>query len=345
MISIHRAILSLVALAALQPLALYAAPGVSVSVDADSKLQVLTIQQGKLEAKLAPGAGANVFSIKFDGVQILKTPASLKELPGFVYGVPVLYPSPNRVRDSVFEFEGQKYKFEPNNDANFLHGLVHSSDWQVESVDIGSPTTIKLALPFEAKHKEFERFPFKHDLKLAIRVDDHSVRWTYTVDNSHGDKNVPFGFALHPWFLYQGSRADTFLTILATNLMESEKLLPTGKLLDLDGTKFDLRKPKSLADFYVDDVYFGMTPQKPTTIDFRKPGLKITLSASEDFTNLVLYTPKDQPWFCVENQSCSTDAHNMYAKGFKRESHLQIVPPGKTATGYIEYKFTGGSRE
>ncbi len=312
---------------------------ISLSQDADTGSQVIGLKQGATEVKLAPGAGANVFSIIQGGVELLKTPKSLKDLPGFVYGVPVLYPMPNRVRDSAFEFDGQKYKFEPNNDANFLHGLVHSAAWEVTAIDAGKDSaTITCRLKFQPGEKPFKLFPFKHDLILAIRVSDGAVRWTYTVDNSQGDKPVPFGFALHPWILYQGPRDNTYVTINATNLMESEKLLPTGKLLDLTGSEYDARKPKSLEGFFSDDVYFGMSADKPTDIDFHKK-MKITLTASEDFTHLVLYTPKDQPWFCVENQTCSTDAHNMHAKGFKRESHLQIVPPGKTASGFVEFKF------
>ena len=48
--------------------------------------------------------------------------------------------------------------------------------------------------------------------------------------------------------------------------------------------------------------------------------------------------PKDAAWFCVEDQTCSTDAHNLYARGLKQESHLQIVEPGKTQSGWIELK-------
>jgi aldose 1-epimerase len=179
-----------------------------------------------------------------------------------------------------------------------------------------------------------------HTLDLKIKVGGNAIRWTYTVDNRQGNKPVPFGFALHPWFLYQGARKDTYVTIPATHLMDAEKLLPTGKLLDLASEPdYDARQPRSLEGFLRDDVYYGMQPSKPAVIDFRGPKLKVTLSASEEFTHLVLYTPKDQPWFCVENQTCSTDAHNLFARGLKKESHLQIVEPGKTATGWVEYRF------
>ncbi len=313
----------------------------SVEKDADSGRSVVTLEHGDTAIKIVPEAGANVCSIRYKGTELLKTPASLKDLPGFMYGVPVLYPMPNRVRDSVFTFGDHRYEFTPNNDKNFLHGLVHSAAWEVaeQKNSPESAPEITCRLKFAPGTEQYKLFPHEHELRLTVQVLDDGVRWTYVVDNSKGKTRVPFGFALHPWILYQGPRSDTFLTIRATNLMESVNLLPTGKLLDLTGSEYDVRQPKSLAGFFSDDVYFGMKESEPTTIDFRGAKLKITLSASDDFTHLVLYTPKDQPWFCVENQTCSTDAHNLYAKGLTKESHLQVVEPGHTATGHIDLRF------
>jgi aldose 1-epimerase len=303
---------------------------------------VLSIKQGDTAIRLVPSAGANVFSISYKGTELLKSPKSLKDLPGFNFGVPVLYPMPNRVRDGVFTFGGREYKFPPNNNGNFLHGLVHSAAWERdgnEIIDGHISVKVPLKFRFEPGSDLYKLFPNAHTLSLAVEALDNGVRWTYTVDNSKGDKPIPLGFALHPYFLYQGPRSETYITIPATNLMESEKLLPTGKLLDLTGSNWDARRPKSLEGFLSDDVYFGMQSSKPAVIDFRQPRLRITLNASDDFTHLVLYTPKDQPFFCVENQTCSTDAHNLFAKGFKNESHLQIVEPGKTASGHVEMRF------
>jgi len=64
------------------------------------------------------------------------------------------------------------------------------------------------------------------------------------------------------------------------------------------------------------------------------------MSASDDFTHLVVYTPKDAAWFCVENQTCSTDAHNLYDQGLKSESNLIVVEPGKTRSGYAEFQMS-----
>ncbi|HEV2970133.1 MAG TPA: aldose 1-epimerase, partial [Pirellulales bacterium] len=252
---------------------------------------VLSIKQGDTAIRLVPSAGANVFSISYKGTELLKSPKSLKDLPGFNFGVPVLYPMPNRVRDGVFTFGGREYKFPPNNNGNFLHGLVHSAGWERdgnEIIDGHISVKIPLKLRFEPGSDLYKLFPNAHTLSLAIEALDNGVRWTYTVDNSNGHKPVPFGFAIHPYFLYQGPRSETYITIPATNLIESEKLLPTGKLLDLTGSNWDARQPKSLEGFLSDDVYFGMQSNKPAVIDFRQARLKITLNASDDFTHLVL---------------------------------------------------------
>lgn len=310
--------------------------------DPETNQDVCMVTVGDTVARLMPSAGANLFSIKYKGTELLRQPKSLKDLPGFMYGTPVIYPMPNRVRDGKFVFDGKTYSYTPNNNGNFLHGLVHNVPWKLERRMSTSPSEglgFRCSVDFAEGTELHKQFPFPHTFILDITVTDGAVRWTYTVDNSKGEKPVPVGLALHPWFLYHGSRANTFLTIPATHLMESEKLLPTGKLLPLDGTKFDARQPKSLEGFVIDDVYFGMTPDKPAKIEFRDANLTITLKASEDFTHMVVYTP-EEPWLCVENQTCSTDAHNLFHQGLKKEAHLIVVEPGKTATGYAEFQFT-----
>jgi aldose 1-epimerase len=296
---------------------------------------------GKTTLTLVPEAGCNTLSIRHGDFEILSSPKELKDLAGFRYGNPLLYPTPNRVRNAKFTFGGREYRFQANEDTNFLHGLVHSVPWKLAKTEQAADrTTFHCELAFEPGTPHHQLFPHRHTLGFAVTVSDGAVRYTYTVDNSKGDGPLPFGFALHPWFLYQGTRANTFLSVPATHWMEAENLLPTGKLIGLDGHKLDLRQPRTLEGFVIDDVYFGMTPERPAVIDFREKGLKITLSASADFTHMVVYTPAEKPWFCVENQTCSTDAHNLDGRGLKTEAHLQVVPAGQSKSGWVEYRFS-----
>ena len=330
-----------VTMMAMNTAAAASAADIKMAKDDESGFVVYTAKQGDTTIRMVPEAGANVFSIKYKDRELLRTPKSLKDLPGFMYGNPVLYPTPNRVRDGVMTFGGKQYKFPQNNGTNFLHGLVHSVPWKVvQAKTSNEQATIVTRLEFEPGTEFYKLFPHKHAIELSVTLTGDAVRFAYTVDNTKGDGPVPFGWAYHPWFLYQGERKQTYLTIPATHLMESEDLLPTGKLLDLKGTKFDGREPITLEGFVIDDVYYGMQPSKPAVIDFRDKKLKITLSASEDFKHLVVYTPAGEPWFCVENQTCSTDAHNMHTQGKKDIANLIVVEPGKKAEGYAEFKMS-----
>ena len=80
-----------------------------------------------------------------------------------------------------------------------------------------------------------------------------------------------------------------------------------------------------------------MAPGKPAWFELSEHGLRVELSGSSELTHLVVFTPPDRPFFCIENQTSSTDAHNLWAQGKKKVSHLLIVPPKKSARGHVDW--------
>src|SRR5262245_4462943 len=82
-----------------------------------------------LEARVAAEAGSNLYSLKIGGTELLVQPAEWGITPSLRYGFPVLFPTPNRVRDSKFTFDGQTYAFPSNERTHFIHGLVHKLPW------------------------------------------------------------------------------------------------------------------------------------------------------------------------------------------------------------------------
>jgi aldose 1-epimerase len=56
-----------------------------------------------------------------------------------------------------------------------------------------------------------------------------------------------------------------------------------------------------------------------------------------DFTHLVHYTPRGERFFCLENQTCSTDVHNLHAKGFTEAAGLKTVAPRAVHRGAVRY--------
>ncbi|WP_297424027.1 hypothetical protein [Clostridium sp.] len=98
---------------------------------------------------------------------------------------------------------------------------------------------------------------------------------TYKVEN-RDNKEMPFGFALHPYFTKLSGENGTFISV------------PVGSV-DLD------------------DVYNGFLPGKNSYIDYTTLKLRLNLLYTPDFTHTVAYTPKNKPYFCIEPQTCSTN--------------------------------------
>ena len=303
-------------------------------------VEVFILRQGQTVVQVAPSAGGNAFSIQVDGVEYLRQPESMDKLPGVGYGNPVLYPMPNRVKGASFTFDGKQVVFQPNAGGNFIHGLVNRHAWQViHSEADARSANLRMLTDFSEGTELYTLYPFAHRLFLSVQVTDGHVRWTYEVDNANGKQHVPFGFALHPYISYQGERKETFLTNPATHWMESTQQLPSGKLVPAEELDYPLGQPMSLEGTKFDDVFWGMRPDKPTRIEFRDVGRSILIRTSEEFTHLVVWTP-DRPYFGIESQTCSTDAHNLHAAGMQDAAHLQICPPGEKMTGWVEYQFT-----
>ena len=316
---------------------------VQISTDPQSGYQIYELSSQDTHVRIAPSAGANVFSIQVAGVEYLRQPEKLSQLPGVGYGTPVLYPTPNRVKGASFTFQGRKFEFPPNGRGNFIHGLVHRASWDaVASWSSNDKASVTFKLIFREGTDWYKLFPLDHTIHLEIAVTPGAVRWTYEVDNTSGNDAVPFGFALHPYFVYQGQRAETYLTIPATHWMESENQLPSGRLVPASELDYALGNPVSMDELWLDDVYWGMKPSQPVAIDFRDARRRVEIAASKEFTHLVVWTP-DRPYFGIENQTCSTDAHNLHAAGKRDAAHLQICKVGQKLRGWVEYQFQAAS--
>jgi len=308
--------------------------------DSATGTQIFVLKQGSTVARFAPSKGANVFSIEVAGIEYLRTPADMYRFEGSEHGTPVLYPTPNRVRNATFRYDGKQFTLEPNFGSHRIHGLVIDRPWRVVATETTDTMAyVRSAIAFEPGSALYRQFPFAHELYLQITVTESTVRWAYEVDNRLGVEAVPFGFGLHPYFLYQGSRDDTFVTLPATHRMAAEDALPSGQLIPASDLDYPLGEPMSIAGRVFDDVFWGMRAGEPAVIDFRDRNRKVELAASGEFTHVVLWT-ENVPVLSVENQTSSTDAHNLHAAGFEEAAHLQVCGAGECCSGWVEFRFT-----
>ncbi len=295
-------------------------------------------EEKPLIASIAPELGSNLFSLVWGGHRIIVSKSQLLEKCGFT-GCFVLFPTPNRVRNFAYSWQGRDIPVKKRGNVVQIHGLVFDEPWRfTKPVVTRRGVSFQTVIAISKKSPLFEAFPFPCLLMLEYKLYPNGIYVTYTVTNN-GSSELPFGFALHPYFNRLSGSDKTYIMVPAKSWMEapSDTLLPTGKLIPVDGKPYDLRKPVPLKKLHLDHVYTNMEPNRYASIDYQTQRIKVQLKTSKDFTHVVVYTG-DSDAVCIENQTCSTDAHNLNAAGLIKESHLMIVKPKQSHSGFINYE-------
>jgi aldose 1-epimerase len=290
-----------------------------------------------MEAWVVPECGSNLCRFAVGGRQVIDFDPVLLARHDYT-GTPVLYPTPNRVRDGVFRWRGRSFRQVKRGVTVPEHGLVHGEAWHSgEPMREAESVRLQTWIDFGQGSPLFEAFPFAHRLALEFCLSAEGIRVAYTIRND-GSEELPFGFGLHPYFTKLTGDERTFVSLPAAAVMEATAdLLPTGRLIDVDGTSYDLRSPVAIGALDLDHVFTSLAPGAQARVEYRDLGMQVALETSAEFSHLVLYSPRGEPFFCLENQTCSTDAHNLYDRGLLRESGLQIVEPGATHRGFLGY--------
>jgi len=298
-----------------------------------------------LLACVAPDLGSNLYRLKAGEHELLLCEPEKLKLRKHT-GNFVLWPFPNRVRQKHYTYQGQEYSLkgihEDPHDASLIHGLVFDRSWDYEQLSADQEgATVTTSVEMTPDSSYFAAYPFASRLALRYTLTSSGITVTYTVQN-RGTQTLPHGFALHPYFNRLAGEEGTQVTLPANQVMEADaELLPTGRLLDIRSVmyaQFDLNQPTPIGHLKLDHVYTTLPAPHESRVDYHGLDLSLKIQASEDFTHAVIYAPAHSSFFCLENQTCSTDAINLHARGMQDIAHLLEVQPGAEASGSIRYE-------
>lgn len=159
---------------------------------------------------------------------------------------------PNRISKGRFELDGEIYQLYLNDNRRCsLHGAFGYSHrlWQVESV---SPAEVIFTL--FSPHGD-AGFPGSLFIRVIYRLlEDHTLEIEFSAES---DRPTVADLTNHVYFNLDGensgSTADHTITINADKVTETDEyLLPTGKLIDVTGTRYDLRKGKKFSTIFAE---------------------------------------------------------------------------------------------
>jgi aldose 1-epimerase len=298
------------------------------------------------EARIAPEAGNNCFQFRAHAgerrIDLLAGPAdpALLRQGGSSFGIPILFPFPNRVRGARYRFHDREYTLAATNAPNHIHGLVLNRPWKVEATG-ASPETgawVRSGIRTEDHADIPGQYPFPFHLSVTYTLREGTLGIDATVENT-GSTELPMGFGLHPWFpaplVPEGKREAVEVQVPAARIWELESMLPTGRILPAEG-KFDLRQLTPIATREYDDVFTGIDIHDGRSeCVMRDPAgaIDIVVRADAHFREWVLYAPLRRPVVCLEPYTGTTDAINLQPRGI--DAGLIVLPAGQRWSGSV----------
>ena len=206
-------------------------------------------------------------------------------------GAPVLFPTPNRVRNQTFRFEGKQYEMIKNGCRRGQHGIAFDSVWEHSDPAIESDAILLTGtLEILPGCDNYLAFPFPCRLTVTYRLTMKGLGFYYQVENT-GDSDMPYGIGLHPCFTLQNAHEPVLLTIPAQALYEvTPDLLPTGRLLALDACKgYEVDQGRDVKTFRLDNGF--LLKDGDTLLRYPERNTQLCIRTTPEFTVSVLYTP------------------------------------------------------
>jgi aldose 1-epimerase len=300
-------------------------------------------QKATAVAEIAPGLGNNCYAFRVgdtasgsegdNWLNLIDAPPDLRTLQEHpdVYGIPVLFPFPNRIRGGTWRFEGETYQFDkPPESPTSTHGLLLNRSYQVESRAADENGAVLTCTLDSRDFADIGRqYPFPFKIGITHTLKDAVLSMCIAIQNT-GGRNMPMGFGIHLCFLPR--RLFTRIRVPAAACWElDEDSVPTGNRLAAAGV-LDLRNGKPFADLTLDHVFTDV--QRETggvsryVIKNRDAGHGMVMESDARFRELVVYTPPGREVICFEPYTCPTDAINLEAKGIP--AGVMVLAPGET---------------
>ena len=161
----------------------------------------------------------------------------------------------NRIAQGQFEIDGQNYQLETNQAGNTLHGGPEGFDKRRWNIIEQSENSVIFALVSDDGD---QGFPGKLKVSVCYQLtDDNQVVISY---HATTDKSTPVNLTNHAYFNLSGAESGidckgyTLCVNADSYLPTDDTGIPIGKLAPVEGSSFDFRQPKEIAQDFLADA-------------------------------------------------------------------------------------------
>ncbi|WP_425097617.1 aldose epimerase family protein [Tropicibacter sp. S64] len=151
----------------------------------------------------------------------------------------------NRTANCTFEMDGETYTLASRGGPHHLHGGPGGIGWRNWNMKPLSDKAVRLTLHSPDGD---QGYPGAVDFEVLISLDGPALTWEM---NARPDRKTPINMAQHVYFNLAGAGTirDHRFRINASHVTPTdENLIPTGELMPVDGTRFDLRQERLLSE-------------------------------------------------------------------------------------------------
>jgi aldose 1-epimerase len=239
----------------------------------------------------------------------------------------VLIPFPGRIAEGRYSFDGQALQLERNDKEgpNAIHGFVRTVPWKTHQAD---SNRVSFDVRLDAELYGKRGYPFSLSVRITYGVDDQGLSCSFAVQNV-GRQAAPVGVGFHPYFTVGTALVDEAEAKIpgAGYLEFNERLVPTGKVLDVAGGEWDYRDSRRIGERRFNHCYVRLERDAEgmavASLCHREHGRTIDVVMDRSFSAVVVYTGDaiaDAPRraLAIEPMTCATDAFNHPDWGLKR---------------------------
>ncbi|WP_440874105.1 aldose 1-epimerase [Thalassotalea sp. PLHSN55] len=235
-----------------------------------------------------------------------------------------LVPFSNRIKHGKFLFHDKAISLPLNAlpEVHAHHGHGWQTSWQVDNVQ---ETSITLSY-----HYQPDAWPYAYTAKQQISLDNGMLMMSLTLTNN-SDQEMPAGLGFHPYFT---RTAESALHSQITQMWQVDsQCLPThqseapASLMSAQGMKFEG------SDL---DNAFANFPHK-AVITWPEWQAKAEMTTSDNCDFLVVYSPNEENFSCVEPVTHLTDAFNRVSTG-QKNTGFRIIKAKESMTIWMKIK-------
>jgi len=224
-----------------------------------------------------------------------------------------LVPFSNRIKNGMFNWQGEQIRL-PLNMLPEKHA-IHGHGWRA-SWDIIEKNDTSVLMQY---HHKADQWPFSYLVKQRISLQQGELKIELFLKNT-GLKTMPAGLGLHPYFTR--TKQSCLITDVDEMWAVDDECLPTNII----NAPADLSSIKgmSINENSLDNALIGF--KQEAKVDWPEWGMQAKISTSNNCKFLVVYSPENEDFFCVEPVTHCTDAINLYNCGKQDTGLYQLKP-------------------